>query len=178
MDSNVAERYAESLYQLALENHELEGYLADMKLVDTVLESNPEFEKFFSHVLVDDDAKCNLLDKGFGTSVHHYVLNFLKLLVKKRRTRYIAPITKSFIKMSNKHLGIEEGVIFTPFALSDEQVKAIEEAISQKENKKITLRTVEDKTLIGGVKVQIENRVYDGSLKNKVSKLKTELLRK
>ena len=66
----------------------------------------------------------------------------------------------------------------TPFALSDEQVKAIEEAISQKENKTITLRTVEDKTLIGGVKVQIENRVYDGSLKNKVSKLKTELLRK
>ena len=98
--------------------------------------------------------------------------------VKKRRTRYIAPITKSFIKMSNKHLGIEEGVIFTPFALSDEQVKTIEEAISQKENKTITLRTVEDKTLIGGVKVQIENRVYDGSLKNKVSKLKTELLRK
>ena len=47
-----------------------------------------------------------------------------------------------------------------------------------KENKTITLRTVEDKTLIGGVKVQIENRVYDGSLKNKVSKLKTELLRK
>ena len=149
-----------------------------MKLVDTVLESNPEFEKFFSHVLVDDEAKCALLDKGFSTSVNHYVLNFLKLLVKKRRTRYIAPITKSFIKMSNKHLGIEEGVIFTPFALSDEQVKAIEEAISQKENKTITLRTVEDKTLIGGVKVQIENRVYDGSLKNKVSKLKTELLRK
>ena len=45
-------------------------------------------------------------------------------------------------------------------------------------SKTITLRTVEDKTLIGGVKVQIENRVYDGSLKNKVSKLKTELLRK
>ena len=167
MDANVAERYAESLYQLALEDHALEDYLADMKLVDTVLESNPEFEKFFSHVLVDDEAKCALLDKGFGTSVNHYVLNFLKLLVKKRRTRYIAPITKSFIKMSNKHLGIEEGVIFT-----------IEEAISQKENKTITLRTVEDKTLIGGVKVQIENRVYDGSLKNKVSKLKTELLRK
>ena len=48
MDANVAERYAESLYQLALEDHALEGYLADMKLVDTVLESNPEFEKFFS----------------------------------------------------------------------------------------------------------------------------------
>ena len=38
MDANVAERYAESLYQLALEDHALEDYLADMKLVDTVLE--------------------------------------------------------------------------------------------------------------------------------------------
>ena len=37
MDANVAERYAESLYQLALEDHALEDYLADMKLVDTVL---------------------------------------------------------------------------------------------------------------------------------------------
>lgn len=87
MDANVAERYAESLYQLALEDHALEDYLADMKLVDTVLESNPEFETFFSHVLVDDEAKCALLDKGFGTSVNHYVLNFLKLLVKKKKNK-------------------------------------------------------------------------------------------
>ena len=98
MDANVAERYAESLYQLALEDHALEDYLADMKLVDTVLESNPEFEKFFSHVLVDDEAKCALLDKGFGTSVKHYVLNFLKLLVRKEEQDTLRLLQKALLR--------------------------------------------------------------------------------
>ena len=87
MDAMLQNVMLKAYNQLALEDHALEDYLADMKLVDTVLESNPEFEKFFSHVFVDDEAKCALLDKGFGTSVNHYVLNFLKLLVKKRRNK-------------------------------------------------------------------------------------------
>lgn len=175
MDS-VADRYAESLFELALEDNAVEDYLNDMRLVDTVLESDPSFIPFFAHVLISDETKNKLLDDSFGTSVHKYVLNFLKILVKKRRIRYIKEIVRSFIKLSNKHLGIEEGVVYSAFDLSDEQLAAIEEAVSKKENKKIILRVIKDPSLIGGVRVQINTRVYDGSVKNKVSRLKESLL--
>ncbi|MBM6840559.1 F0F1 ATP synthase subunit delta [[Clostridium] spiroforme] len=176
--SAVGERYAESLFDLAIEENKVDRYLQDMKLVDEVLHSDRKIVQFFSHVLITNDVKYQLLESSFGQSVDKYVLNFLKLLVQSRRIRYIDDIVKCYIQLSNEHLGIEEGVIYSPYAISDQQIKDIEKAISQKENKKVTLTVTLDPSLVGGIKVQIKNRVYDGTIKNKVEMLKKELLRK
>lgn len=172
----VSERYAESLFELALENNTVKAYLDDIKLVDIVLESDPEFVVFFSHVLIEDQIKYQLLEDSFKDSVDHYILNFLKLLVKKRRIRYIREIVKAFIKLCNKQLGIEEGIIYSAFDLTDKQINSIARAISKKENKTVQLRVIKDESLIGGVRVQVNTRVYDGSVKNKVNMLKHSLL--
>ena len=170
--------YAESLFDLAKEENKVTQYLDDIKLVGEVLDSDPQIVQFFNHVLIENDKKIQLLDQSFKGNVDQYVLNFLKLLVQSRRIRYIDDIVKSYINLSNQYLGIEEGMIYTPYELTDQQIQDIEKAISQKENKKVTLKVSIDPSLLGGIKVQIANRIYDGTIKNKVEMLKKELLRK
>ena len=176
--SVVGDRYAESLFDLAKEENKVTQYLDDIKLVGEVLGSDPQIVQFFNHVLIENEKKIQLLDQSFKGNVDQYVLNFLKLLVQSRRIRYIDDIVKSYIKLSNQYLGIEEGTIYTPYKLTDQQIQDIEKAISQKENKKVTLKVSIDPSLLGGIKVQIANRIYDGTIKNKVEMLKKELLRK
>ena len=176
--SVVGDRYAESLFDLAKEENKVTQYLDDIKLVGEVLDSDPQIVQFFNHVLIENDKKIQLLDQSFKGNVDQYVLNFLKLLVQSRRIRYIDDIVKSYINFSNQYLGIEEGMIYTPYELTDQQIQDIEKAISQKENKKVTLKVSIDPSLLGGIKVQIANRIYDGTIKNKVEMLKKELLRK
>ena len=176
--SVVGDRYAESLFDLAKEENKVTQYLDDIKLVGEVLDSDPQIVQFFNHVLIENDKKIQLLDQSFKGNVDQYVLNFLKLLVQSRRIRYIDDIVKSYIKLSNQYLGIEEGMIYTPYELTDQQIQDIEKAISQKENKKVTLKVSIDPSLLGGIKFQIANRIYDGTIKNKVEMLKKELLRK
>ena len=176
--SVVGDRYAESLFDLAKEENQVTQYLDDIKLVGEVLDSDPQIVQFFNHVLIENDKKIQLLDQSFKGNVDQYVLNFLKLLVQSRRNRYIDDIVKSYINLSNQYLGIEEGVIYTPYELTDQQIQDIEKAISQKEIKKVTLKVSIDPSLLGGIKVQIANRIYDGTIKNKVEMLKKELLRK
>ena len=176
--SVVGDRYAESLFDLAKEENQVAQYLDDIKLVGEVLDSDPQIVQFFNHVLIENDKKIQLLDQSFKGNVDQYVLNFLKLLVQSRRIRYIDDIVKSYINLSNQYLGIEEGMIYTPYELTDQQIQDIEKAISQKENKKVTLKVSIDPSLLGGIKVQIANRIYDGTIKNKVEMLKKELLRK
>ena len=175
--SVVGDRYAESLFDLAKEENKVTQYLDDIKLVGEVLDSDPQIVQFFNHVLIENDKKIQLLDQSFKGNVDQYVLNFLKLLVQSRRIRYIDDIVKSYINLSNQYLGIEEGMIYTPYELTDQQIQDIEKAISQKENKKVTLKVSIDPSLLGGIKVQIANRIYDGTIKNKVEMLKKELLR-
>ena len=176
--SVVGDRYAESLFDLAKEENQVTQYLDDIKLVGEVLDSDPQIVQFFNHVLIENDKKIQLLDQSFKGNVDQYVLNFLKLLVQSRRIRYIDDIVKSYINLSNQYLGIEEGMIYTTYELTDQQIQDIEKAISQKENKKVTLKVSIDPSLLGGIKVQIANRIYDGTIKNKVEMLKKELLRK
>ena len=176
--SVVGDRYAESLFDLAKEENKVTQYLDDIKLVGEVLDSDPQIVQFFNHVLIENDKKIQLLDQSFKGNVDQYVLNFLKLLVQSRRILYIDDIVKSYINLSNQYLGIEEGMIYTPYELTDQQIQDIEKAISQKENKKVTLKVSIDPSLLGGIKVQIANRIYDGTIKNKVEMLKKELLRK
>lgn len=176
--SVVGDRYAESLFDLAKEENQVTQYLDDIKLVGEVLDSDPQIVQFFNHVLIENDKKIQLLDQSFKGNVDQYVLNFLKLLVQSIRIRYIDDIVKSYINLSNQYLGIEEGMIYTPYELTDQQIQDIEKAISQKENKKVTLKVSIDPSLLGGIKVQIANRIYDGTIKNKVEMLKKELLRK
>lgn len=176
--SVVGDRYAESLFDLAKEENKVTQYLDDIKLVGEVLDSDPQIVQFFNHVLIENDKKIQLLDQSFKGNVDQYVLNFLKLLVQSRRICYIDDIVKSYINLSNQYLGIEEGMIYTPYELTDQQIQDIEKAISQKENKKVTLKVSIDPSLLGGIKVQIANRIYDGTIKNKVEMLKKELLRK
>ena len=176
--SVIGDRYAESLFVLAKEENKVTQYLDDIKLVGEVLGSDPQIVQFFNHVLIENEKKIQLLDQSFKGNVDQYVLNFLKLLVQSRRIRYIDDIVKSYINLSNQYLGIEEGMIYTPYELTDQQIQDIEKAISQKENKKVTLKVSIDPSLLGGIKVQIANRIYDGTIKNKVEMLKKELLRK
>lgn len=176
--SVIGDRYAESLFDLAKEENKVASYLDDVKLVKEVIDSDPQIVQFFNHVLIQNEEKIDLLDKSFKGNIDLYVLNFLKLLVKARRISYLDDIVKAYISLSNEYLGIEEGIIYSTYPLSDEQIKEIENAISKKENKQITLKVIIDKSLLGGIKVQIANRIYDGSIKNKVEMLKKELLRK
>ena len=163
----VAVGYAESLFDLAKEMNQVEAYSKDIDLIRTVFESDPSFVPFFSHVLIEDEAKCALLDN-----------NFLKLLVRKRRMRYVMEIIEAFKALTNEHFGILEGILYANYDISVQEVKEVEDALSKKENKTIRLRVVNDPSLIGGIKVEINNRVFDGSIKNKVALLKKELLRK
>lgn len=174
----IASRYAESLFDLALEANSLDKYYQDMELVETVLDSDPKIVQFFSHILIEDSAKIELLDKSFKGVVDTIVLNFLKLLVQKKRMRYIKDIVKAFRGMTNDYKGIKEGIIYSAYDLSDDQVKSLEDSISKKENKTVHLKVIQNPLLVGGVQVQIDNRVYDGSIKNKLESLRKELLRK
>ena len=174
----ISSRYAESLFELAKEERAIEAYSKDMQKVQEVFSTDSSFVQFFSHVAIEDDIKINLLDKSFNGQVSTYVLNFLKLLVTKRRIKYILDICKHFQSLCYDYFGIKVGKVYSAYNLDENEMKKIEIVMSLKENKKVQLKLVIDESLIGGIKVEIDNHVYDNSLSYKLESLKNELLRK
>jgi len=173
----IASRYAESLFDLAKEEHAIEVYQKDMQKVCDVFQDKT-FIQFFSHVVIQDDVKMNILIKSFEHQVSEYVLNFLLLLVKKRRMKYILDICNQFQTLCYDYFDIKVGKLYTPYAIDSKDIEKVEKVIGVKEGKKVKLHMVIDQTLIGGIKVEVDNHIYDDSLSYKLESLKQELLRR
>lgn len=173
----IASRYAESLFDLAKEEHAIEVYQKDMQKVYDVFQDKT-FVQFFSHVAIQDDVKMSILIKSFDHQVNEYVLNFLLLLVKKRRIRHILDICNQFQILCYDYFDIKVGKLYTPYALESQDMAKVEKAIGIKEGKKVKLHMVIDPSLIGGIKVEVDNHIYDDSLSYKLESLKQELLRR
>lgn len=173
----ISKRYAESLFDLAKEEQAIAAYQKDMLKVQEIFHDE-NIIQFFSHVALQDQDKMCVMQKCMEGQVSTYVYNFLLLLIKKRRIKYIISICRCFEALCNEYFGIKVGKLWSAYQLTDEEIHKIENALSQKLSQTIQLRLIVDSSLIGGVKVEIDNHVYDGSLSYKLESLRQELLRK
>lgn len=176
MDS-VSNRYALSLFELAKEEDAVESYQKDMLKVQEVFHDE-SFVQFFSHVALADEVKNEVMKKAFQGQVQDYVYHFLMLLIQKRRMKYIRGICQDFQSLCYEYFGIKVGKVYSVYQLNEIEMEKIEKAMSLKEGMKVKLSCVVDERLIGGIKVVIDNHVYDDSLSYKLESLRQELLRK
>lgn len=172
---SVASSYGLALFQLAKEDQQLKEYKKDLDFVSESL--TVDYLKFFNQKMISEEERISLLEKCFKENVQPMVLNFLKLLVVKGRMTSLFEIIKEYKVLYNDALGIVEGFVFSTSSLDQNQINKIEAAVSKKEDKTVVLENKIDESLIGGIKVVVGDHVYDGSIKNKIASLQSELLK-
>ena len=172
---SIASSYGLALFEIAKEEDRLKEFKQDLEFIQEALDQS--HLKFFNQKMISQEDRIALLEKCFKENVQPMVLNFLKLLVVKGRMTNLFEIIKEYKELYNSALGIVEGIVFSTSILNDDQIKGIETAVSKKEGKKVLLTSKIDESLIGGSKVVIEDHVYDGSIKNKITSLQSELLK-
>jgi len=172
---SIASSYGLALFEIAKEDNNLSGYKKDLDFISEALDLS--YLKFFNQKMISQEERISILEKCFKESVQPMVLNFLKLLVVKGRMTNLFEIIKEYKALYNEALGIVEGVVYSTISLTDEQIKNIETVVSKREGKTVLLTSKIDESLIGGIKVVISDHVYDGSVKNKITSLQSELLK-
>lgn len=172
---SIANSYGLAIFELANEDHDLDGYKKDLDFVLSALDD--EALRFLNQPLVDKEARLALLDQCFKDSVKTNILNFLKVLVQKGRITHLKEICQEFKNKYNEVNEILEGTVYSLRPLDEKSVQEIALALSKREGKTVVLTTKQDESLIGGIKVVINDRVYDGSVKNKFDLLQSKLLK-
>ena len=174
MDS-LYSRYANGLFSIALEENKVDLYRKRIKMIKNVIEENDDFLHLLSSCFISNEEKDEIIDKVFK-SEEEYIRNFIKIIFINKRGNCLIKILNEFIKTCNENLNIKDGVIYSVNKLSNEQIEKIQESLSTRLNCKVELTNSLDEKLLGGVKVSIEDKIFDGSIKNKLEKLKESLI--
>ena len=172
MDS-LYSRYAIALLSLAKEENKVKQYKNEIKMLKHAFLENEGIMHLLSSYNITISEKEEIID-SFYRAVPN-IANFIKVIVRNKRSKEIIKIFDEFILECNEELGIKEGIVYSVDILDDTQVEQIEQALAKKLNVSVELTNLVDTRLIGGVKVVIEDKVYDGSIKNKLDGLKNML---
>ena len=81
-----------------------------------------------------------------------------------------------FLYLYNCSNSLINGIVFSTYKLNQEQILLIEKVIKNKRFKNIKLENKIDKSLINGIKIIIDNKVYNYSIANDIDMLKNKLM--
>jgi len=174
LDSIIAERYAKSLFELALETGKLEQVRKDMDLIIEVCLSNRDFRHMLLSPVIRPEKKVAVLDALFSGKIEELTRQFYKLLSQKRREKFLEGIARQFVAKYKKHHNIHVIEIRTAAPLSEELREKIVNIIETRTKGTVELTEIIDKNMIGGFIVSDEGRRFDASLTTTIKKLKKE----
>jgi F-type H+-transporting ATPase subunit delta len=112
----------------------------------------------------------------FEGNIEKITLSLIDLTVKNGRESFIPAIARNFIHETKKYRGITESVLTTAVKVDDEVKKQITTLISDIFKTTVELKETVDPEIIGGFILQIDDNYIDASIKNKLRKIKKELI--
>jgi ATP synthase F1 delta subunit len=173
--SKAGDLYGQSLYDLAAEENLTDDILGEMEAVRGIFLENPDYIALLSEPSVPRNERLQLVDEALGSSLTPYHLNFIKILIEKGLVREYSACYKRFRKSYNESHGIAEALVTTAVALDGAQLDALKEKLEKISGKKILLQQKTDPGVYGGVRVDLEGQLFDGTVKGRLSELRRKV---
>jgi len=171
----VSNTYAQALFEVALELDNLDQIREELGFVSETFKSHPEFYEVFRTPKINKEERKDIIIKVFGEQVSTEVMNFLKILIDKRRGTAIGGIYSEFVDMVDDHKGVVKAVVESAVELTDDEQKTLTEKLAKVTGKEIRLSALVNPEIIGGLVVKIGDKVIDGSVKNRLDIMKDNL---
>lgn len=171
MELIVAMIYGRALFDAANELDMIDQIREEIIEVDKVFEREIDFVMLLNNPAMPHSRKKNMLRNVFEGRICEQVLSLLLILVDKDRLPYYHNIIKEYKKLVYEHRGQGKGTVYSVTPLSSEQLLKFEKETSELLREKIHLKNKIDSTLIGGVKILVEGKIIDASLKGRLESL-------
>jgi len=169
----IADRYASALYDLAADSKSVDLVLVDLTLLQTMLNDHKDLHLVIKSPLIVSTDKLEILEKLLlNIKANKLTLTFLKVLEQNKRFSNLYSIISQFININAYNRGDVLADITSAEELNDEQRKNIKEQLKNTLGKKLSLKFIVDKKIIGGLVVKVGSKMIDTSLANKINKLK------
>ena len=170
-----ARRYAQAVFNIALEREELDRWQSDLRKMASLGE-DAAFIALLERPKLHFEDKARLLSERLG-DINPLALNLAYLLVTRGRLAMVGDIADEYQRLLDSYRGIERAEVITAILLDDEDKLRLAEHLGAVVGKKVVLKPEVDSSLIGGFIARIGGKLIDGSTRSKLDALKRELVR-
>lgn len=173
MEQSVFEKYAMAYVECV---NSYEKSIEELETLIAALKAEKEFESVLASPKISKSNKKKMLWNILNQFNDDSLIKFSNVIVDNSRERYICEIFETTLDYLYDKVGVKRGYLFSSTKLTDKEVENIELALSKKLVARVKLKQKVDPSLIGGIKIALDDKVYDASLKTRLNDLKKHLL--
>lgn len=173
----ISTTYSTALFDVCVEENKVDEFMNEVRFINETLKNNDEFFEILKTPRININEKKKIIDNVFGDKVNKEIINFIKILIDKRRIGYIIDIANEFERMACEYKGIVKAKAYSSISLSSEQIIKLEKKLSEQSGKTVEIENIIDNSLLGGIMIKFNDVVIDGTLKGKLKSLENNLNR-
>ena len=176
MISNISKRYARAFFEIAGEEKKLEQYYNELSQFSSMVAENKDLGGFLANPIFDEEAKKKVLEKIIGKlSLSKMTINFLNLLIDKKRIDVLPDIETCYRQLMDETLRKVRVTLKTAFPLSGDMQNYIVSNLKKMTGQEVEVTVEDDKGLLGGIVIGVGDTLYDGSIKNQLNNMRNLL---
>jgi F-type H+-transporting ATPase subunit delta len=174
--SQIAEPYAQALMSLAQSRHEMEPIGESIRSIAELLESSSDLRDFIASPVVQDDNKKAVLKQILGSDINPFLVNFLMLLVDKRRIIFLEAVCQQYLILLRQLTNTVLAEVISALKLTDSQRHSVTDKVKELTGAaSVELKETVDPSIIGGVVIKVGSEVFDSSLKGQLRRISLSL---
>ncbi len=173
--SRVSRRYAQALFEAALDSQQLELVEADLNLLMRDYEQVEDFRYLIDSPVIPDHLKRQVFAELFQHRIQPLTFEFVNLLMAKNREAQLPGIIQDFREIVDDYRGILRVDVYSRVPLTEAQLRSLKQMLDRQTGKDVIITQKEDESLLGGLIVKIDDRVIDMSLRHQLEKLRESL---
>lgn len=170
----IARPYAEAVFRLAKAGNTLPAW-SNMLQFAAVVAGDERIRVLLSNPEVSNKRLGELLLGICGDKLSNEGRNFILLLVENKRVEVLPQVSDLFEQLKSQHEGVLEAKVSSAFAMTNLQLKDLVVGLESKFKRKIEAKVNVNPELIGGVKVEIGDEVFDASVRGKLEAMSVAL---
>ena len=167
--------YGEALYELAREEKAEKRIMEELGMASRLFRENPGYVKLMGLHSVPKKERSEALEKAFSGRVHPYLLNFLKLLAERGAFGEVKSSLEAYTARYNSDNGILPVRAVSARALREGEIALLKEKLDRLTGKNTVISAETDPSLLGGVRLTMDGKLYDGSVSTRLRELEKAL---
>lgn len=169
----MADRYASALFDLAEADSALDQCAGELNQIQAMLAESPDLLRMIRSPVIarDDQGKAMAAVLG-AAGFSDLVKRFVGVLAVNRRLFALPEMIRSFQRKLAAYRGETAAEVVSAAPLSEGQLAALSDALRGVVGTKVTLATIVDPDVIGGLVVKVGSRMVDSSLRSKLNRMR------
>ena len=174
-DALSARPYAAAMLEIAKRTGTVDAVEAEMRDLTARLDGAPQLHTLLTAPALRTSEKLELANRTLALGMSDLVQNLVHLLLDKRRIAIAGAVAESFVAMAEAARSVVRGTVTTAVPISDAQRQAIMDSLAKRTGKQVLLESTVDPAVIGGVRVRVQDVLFDGTVRRRLDQLRAEL---